>query len=148
MEQSIERAMGGQVRNRILAEHAVLRTELDQLEALLEAHGRNEPDLGLRLRRRCLVFFDAFSSHLDVEDVVLVGALRTLEDGERMARRLTREHREQRMVIDWLIEQIAADAAGPTAALAGQLRAFAQSVRIDMEHEEVTILREGLLVED
>lgn len=146
MGRSLERVMPGQVRSRILAEHAVLRTALDEIDALLDAFQRNEPDLGLRLRRRGADFFVAFSSHLDVEDIVLVAALRTLDDGARMASRLAQEHREQRQLIARLLEQIANDA-WPTASVASELRTFVNSVRIDMEHEEVTILREGLLPE-
>lgn len=146
MERTIDQVMGGQVRSRILAEHAVIRTALDEMDALLDAFQRGGPDLGRRLRLHGAEFFDAFSSHLDVEDVVLVAALRTLSDGEPMARRLAKEHREQRRIIAALLDQIRDDA-NPTTQVASELRTFINSVRIDMEHEEVTILREGLLAE-
>ena len=142
----MDREMPRQVRNRILAEHAVLRTALDELEALLDAVAIGGAGLGRRLRRDGAEFFAEFSAHLDVEDAALVSALRKVEDGDRMASRLAREHREQRESIRELLGQLE-DEAQPIAEIAHELRAFVNSVRIDMENEETTMLREGLMPE-
>lgn len=132
------------VRVRILAEHAALRSALDELETLSEAFRHGQTGLAAKLRETGKAFVEVFAAHILTEDTLLVAALRTLESGDDLADRLVHEHREQRELIGYLLGRLADDGR-PTTLVANEMRSFAHLVRIDMEHEEGTILREDLL---
>lgn len=144
MERASSTSDGGSVRKRILAEHAALRSALDEIDALSEAFRHGEPGSGSRLRQCGRSFVEIFAAHILTEDVLLVGALRGIESGVDLADRLMREHREQRELVGYLLGRLADDER-PTTLVASEMRSFSHLVRIDMEHEEGTILREDLL---
>jgi hemerythrin-like domain-containing protein len=147
MARTIERMTPEQARITIVDDHSVLRGTLDELDALLEDCVRDETRSGGRLRERALAFFDHFSAHLDLEEALLLDPLRAIAAGDVIADRLLREHKEQREQVRSLFEQLA-DTSRPLATFANELRGFARLVRIDMEHEDATLLREGLLTGD
>jgi hemerythrin-like domain-containing protein len=136
-----------QARMTIVNDHSVLRGALDELDALLEDCTRSETRSGGRLRERALAFFDHFSAHLDLEEALLLDPLRAIAAGDVLADRLLREHKEQREQVRRLFDQLT-DTSRPLAASAGELHGFVRLVRIDMEHEDATLLREGLLTGD
>ena len=144
MNRASSTSNAGSVRQRILAEHADLRSALDELDTLSEAFRRGEPGSGSRLRERGKSFVEVFAAHILTEDTLLVAALRTIELGDDLADRLMHEHREQRELIGYLLGRLVDDAR-PTSLVANEMRSFSHLVRIDMEHEEGTILREDLL---
>lgn len=147
MARPIERMTPEQARMTIVGDHSVLRGNLDELDALLEDCVRNETRSGARLRERALAFFEHFSAHLDLEEALLLDPLRAIAAGDVIADRLLREHKEQREQVRGLFEYLT-DTSRPLAAIADELRGFARLVRVDMEHEDSTLLREGLLTGD
>jgi hypothetical protein len=135
----------------IIGDHAVLRAALDELDALLEAlpgdghgDGARSDD---RVREHARALFERFGAHLDLEEDLLVEPLRAIEAGAEWVERLLAEHAEQREQVAALLARLA-DRSRSVSTLAPELRGFVHLVRIDMEHEEVTILREGLLLDD
>jgi len=132
----------GRVRIRILSDHEYLRgllNELDQL-AFRVAQGAEEGvimlrALGLRLLRR-------FSEHLAVEDRFLVPALRRAGPaGRARADQLGADHREQRELLDYLLDKVR-DRSRPAAVLAAEWRSLVELLLDDMAQEELTILGE------
>ena len=133
-----------QVRDRVLAEHTRLRELLDELVAQIERFESGSPEVGAELRSMGMAFFEVFAAHIGLEDSVLVPVLRELEDGERRAERLAREHLEQRELREYLMGRLR-NHDRPSTLIARELRSFVEYVRQDMQHEEETILREDLL---
>ena len=133
-----------EVRTRIIDDHQLIRSEVNELDSLSKRFEDGEPEVGAELRDRGL---ELFAAHLNLEDTLLVAALRTLDDGDRLADRLQREHREQRQMLRFLIDRLTEDHR-PTSLVAEELRNFGNYVRSDMEHEEATILSAGLLRDD
>ncbi len=147
MERAVRPLNPGQVRDRILAEHAALRSALDELDALSEGFRQGEKGLAARLREHGKAFVEVFAAHILTEDTLLVDALRSLGEGDGLVDRLAHEHREQRELIGYLLGRLTDDAR-PTSLVASEMRSFSRLVRIDMEHEEGTILHEDLLRDD
>jgi hemerythrin-like domain-containing protein len=134
---------GGQVRRQVLAGHAVLRDELDDLEVVLQDFESGKTESGSRLRERGVRLFDLFAAHLGLEDEVLIGVLRRQESGESLAEMLTEEHREQRELLSFLLSRLEDDER-PSSLVARELSSFVEVLRIDMAHEEATVLRTDL----
>jgi len=137
----------GQVRARILADHVTLRGVLDDIDALAKCFRAGDPGVGAQLRDTGAEFFELFASHLKLEDALLLPAIQNLREGDFLADRLEREHREQRELIHFLLARLNQDDR-PTNLVASELASFSDYVRKDMTHEEETILREGLLSDD
>jgi iron-sulfur cluster repair protein YtfE (RIC family) len=133
------------VRKRILSDHEYLRGlvgELDQ-QVFRVAAGSDEGvgmlrSLGLQLLRQ-------FSEHLAVEDRFLAPALRRAGPaGRERAEQLDADHREQRELLDYLLDK-ARDQSRPAALLAADWRSFVELLLDDMAQEERTILESELL---
>lgn len=134
-----------EIRTRILDDHSMLRGRLDRIEALANRFETGGSEVGKELREEGLALFEVFAAHLAYEDAQLVPALRMLpEKGGELATRLEREHREQRELLHYLVGRLATENR-PTTLVARELQAFSSYLRIDMSHEESTILEGGIL---
>lgn len=138
----------GQVRILILEDHARLRAlfrELDQVAARVLL---GEGEQTLRLRALAEGLRERFLRHLDLEDRVLVPAIRQVDArGPERAARIAAEHRDQRARLARLLEELC-DPRRTAAELAAELRALVAELLDDMVREEDTVLREDLLRDD
>ncbi|UCE84709.1 MAG: hemerythrin domain-containing protein [Deltaproteobacteria bacterium] len=133
-----------EVRKRILEEHAALRRLLAEVEGLAERYEDGSADLAPMLLERGRTLYESLAAHLDVEDAYLAPALRAAgAEGERRAESLAHEHREQRELLRYLLGRIH-ELQRPTILIAREVRSFVGYVRVDMEHEEKTILSEAV----
>jgi hemerythrin-like domain-containing protein len=134
-----------EVRRRILDDHVVLRGLLDEIEPLALEFERGGSAQGERLRDEALRLYERFAAHLDLEDRLLAPALRAAgAEGKRHAERLGHEHREQRELLRYLIGRLSQDRA-PTTLVAREVHHFVNLIRLDMEHEEKTLLTPEVL---
>ena len=137
-----------EVRGRILGDHADLRRMLAEIEDLAERFERGDAEVARALRDHGLALHARLCAHLDLEDEILAPALQNADAwGEVRAERLAREHREQRELLQYLLERLREESR-PTLLVAREFRNFALLLRSDMEQEEETALREDLLRDD
>jgi len=137
-----------QIRQRILGEHDALREMVSELAQLAKRFDPDRAEAANELRVAGFECFEVFAAHLQTEDELLVPALESIPaGGAAMADRLRREHREQRELLDFLVRRLE-DNARPTSLVVSELHNFAEYLRLDMSHEEATILREDLLRDD
>lgn len=134
------------VRTRILAEHAVLRTLYQRIEASARAVLEDERDSAGALHERCLELHRTLLCHIELENAVLAPALRDTDAfGPLRADQLLAEHERQRSVLTAILvpseDRSDRDLAGDVLALVGELR-------IDMAYEEQTLLHPNLLRDD
>jgi hemerythrin-like domain-containing protein len=128
------------VRKLILEEHADLRRRLDEIEPLTLRFEKGDAAAGADLRERALALYERFSAHLELEERSLVPVLREAgHDGERRAEHLAHEHHEQRELLRYLVGRLGAQPR-PTLLVARELSSFAEYLRLDMRHEEETLL--------
>jgi hypothetical protein len=120
---------------------------LDHLADLAARFESGGAPLGAELRARGLELIEVFAAHLRLEDAELAPALRALgSHGSRQANRLEHEHREQRALLEFLLSRLEQDR-NPSLVVARELRNFVEYVRLDMSHEEDTLLREDILAD-
>jgi hemerythrin-like domain-containing protein len=136
-----------EIRQTILDDHAALRGLFASLRDLLRSAGGGADreqavrELGAALRER-------FLTHLDLEDRYLVPALETIDAwGEERAKRVSREHDEQRARLDRLLTHLK-DSQRPMPELIEELEVLLRDLLEDMTHEEATVLHEDLLRDD
>lgn len=138
----------GPIRREILAQHLELRSLLPEVEDLagrFERAADEDEELGVALREAARILYEKFGSHLDREQELLEPALQGAgPQGERMARRLAHEHREQRELLRYLLRRLQQHPA-PTLLVARQIVDFAGFLRVEMDHEERTMLSPALL---
>ena len=85
------------VRQRILDDHEALRVLLAEVEELVRGTRAGDPDAAATLPERGRALRAKFLDHLALEDAHLVPALRAADAwGEERARRVEKEHAEQR----------------------------------------------------
>jgi hemerythrin-like domain-containing protein len=131
---------GEKIREAILAEHGQLRRMLDELAPLADRFETGETGVGVALRDAARALYETFAAHLAREEHSLEPALRGLgTEGQRMADRLAREHAEQRELLTYLVGRLR-NAANPTLLVAREVRNFIEYLRLDMTHEETTLL--------
>lgn len=137
-----------QVRRRILDDHDHLRGALIGLERSAGdlRGGQREalaPTLSA-LRRLAQRFLD----HLALEEEIMVPALRDADAwGPERAKLVLAEHEAQRIELAELLEALSTS--NVTAEFVGQrLIAWIEALRIDMEHEETSVLHPDLLRDD
>jgi hypothetical protein len=136
---------GSRVRERILRDHEYLRGLLDEVDqqAFRVAQGAEE-GVG-RLRALGLQLLSRFSEHLGLEDRSLAPALRRAGPaGRDRAERLDADHREQRELLDYLLDRLR-DPSRPGSVLAAEWRGLVELLLDDMAQEELTILERELL---
>jgi len=134
------------VRERILSDHEYLRGLLDEVDrqAFRVARGAGE-GVGM-LRALGLYLLKRFSEHLALEDRLLAPALRRAGPaGCERAERLDADHREQRDLLDYLLDKVR-DPSRPGAVMAAEWRSFVELLLDDMAQEELTILEREPLV--
>ena len=134
-----------EVRQKVLDEHTELRGMLDQMRPLVDRFEDGDDGVGSELRERALALYARFESHLDFEDQFLTPALRAGgPDGNRHADHLAHEHREQRELLSYLLSRFE-QRSQPTLLVAREFRNFSEYLRLDMQHEEVTLLTDAAL---
>lgn len=134
-------------RREILDQHLALRELLPPLEALAERYEQAEEasELGDTLRTAALDLYERFGAHLDREQALLTPLLRRAgERGERFLHRLEHEHHEQRELLHYLLSRLRSHPM-PSLLIARELQNFAAFLRIEMEHEEKTLLAPDVL---
>ena len=137
-----------EVRQRILDDHQLIKIIVSEVRDLALRIQVGEEYLSERLRERARNLYERFCQHIDLEDVILVGALRDADaGGEERAEELRNEHREQREVLTYLLERLL-DPTQPPILIVNDLLNFTAWLRDDMQHEEETILHEDLLRND
>ena len=135
----------GELRRRILAEHEKLRGMLDALTELSEG---GDETVGATLREEAHALYEAFAAHLLHEEHTLEPALRRAgAAGAQLAEELAREHCEQRELLVYLVSRLEKHP-HPTLLVAREVRSFIESVRLDMAHEETTLLSTVALPEE
>jgi hemerythrin-like domain-containing protein len=133
-----------EIRLRVFEEHEQLRGMLDELDGLNKRF-RAEEDVGAEIRERGAGLFEVFAAHLTLEDSLLAPALEAIPgEGPSLADRMRREHDEQREMLRYLLRRLEEEGR-PTALVSNELASFSDYLRRDMEHEEMTILRDELL---
>ncbi len=137
-----------EVRTRILGEHIELRSVLGAVDDLARRVAIGDTAAVETLRERALELHDMFASHLDLEDRILIPAIRKADSwGPERADQLAAEHREQREFLQYMLARIC-DTNRPTILLSRELRNFVECILDDMVHEEKTILDADLLRDD
>ena len=139
---------GSEIRSEIAGQHAELKELLGEIETLakrFEQSAGNTPAVGNQLHNRGLALYEKFGAHLESEQELLEPALRkTGPEGERLAHRLRNEHREQRELLKYLIDRLEQHPE-PTILIARELQHFAGFLRLEMAHEEETMLSAAVL---
>lgn len=135
------------VRQRVLEEHAEIRPLLDGVEKLAQRFEHGEEQVGRDLRKRGFGLYERLAAHMDVEEELLLSRLRGAGDrGRQLAERLAREHAEQRELLEYLLGRLG-ESTLPTLLIARELVSFVEYVRLDMSHEEHTLLANDLLAD-
>lgn len=135
----------GEVRRRITEEHARLREMLDSLAPLAERFERGDESVATEMRAAALALYECFAAHLTEEENALGPALRARgAEGHRLADRLRHEHKEQQELLQYLLGRLR-DNLNPTLLVAREVRHFVEYVRLDMAHEESTLLTVAML---
>jgi hemerythrin-like domain-containing protein len=137
-----------EVRERILIDHQRIRGLVAEVEALAERVRAGRVELCSKLRERGTALYEQLCRHLDLEDVVLAGALRKVDAwGEERAEELEIEHSEQRELLAYLLQRLD-DSSQPATLLVEDLIQFTALLRDDMKREERDLLSEELLRDD
>lgn len=133
------------VRRRILEDHAQLRGLLEEVDREAYRVARGAEEGAGALRALGLRLLGDFGEHLALEDRLLAPALRRAGPaGRERAERLDADHREQRELLDYLLDKVR-DPSRPAAVLAAEWRSFVELLLDDMAQEELTILERELL---
>jgi iron-sulfur cluster repair protein YtfE (RIC family) len=136
------------VRVQIVGEHEALKELLAEVEALarkFEQLAEGDAAIGRQLHTLGLTLYEKFGMHLENEQGLLEPVLRAAgHSGERLADRLVREHREQRELLKYLVGRIEKHPV-PTILVARELQNFAGFLRVEMAHEEETMLSDQVL---
>ena len=137
-----------EVKQRILNDHQLIKIMVSEVRNLALRIQAGEEYLSGRLRERGQDLYERFCRHIDLEDVILVGALRDADaGGEQRAEELRNEHREQREVLTYLLERLL-DPTQPQILMVVDLLNFTAWLLDDMRHEEEMILHGDLLRDD
>ncbi len=128
-----------EVHRRVSAEHAIIKEELAILDEaarlVLETNGDDQA--ALALRGALWNVYNRFVDHLAMEESHLAPLLRDLDSwGPYRVENMLEEHREQRTVIDALIDECAGGTKSDVE-LADDTRWFVATITKDIEGEEV-----------
>ena len=133
------------VRERVLRDHEYLRVLLDEVDRQAFRASRGAKGGAGMLRALGLHLLKRFSEHLALEDRLLAPALRRAGPaGCERAERLDADHRDQRDLLDYLLDKVS-DPSRPAAVLAAEWRSFVELLLDDMAQEELTIVERELL---
>ncbi|HTS81687.1 MAG TPA: hemerythrin domain-containing protein [Myxococcaceae bacterium] len=135
-----------QVRSLILDEHAVLRDVLEEIEQSLGEMARRVPGAIGRLRASLRTFNDAFTRHLEHEEMVLRPILRDVDAwGAARVEAMDEEHQAQRAALAQLTRLALDEDVDGTVQ---QVEDFVGRIRADMAGEEQHALSEEVLRDD
>lgn len=128
-----------QVKSRIMAEHARIRTKLDRVDKLARAVSADATLDPNDLLAGVRDLADSLSVHLALEEDILVPLLRASPNfGAATADEVLREHAEQRMMLESIFADLASVKSNAIVSV-GALELVA-AVRDDIRHEEQTFL--------
>ena len=137
-----------EIRKSVLDDHALLRGILEGVEELARRVLEGEFAQVSSLRERGLELHTKLCEHLDREDRLLVPALnRAGGEGPSLAKSVTREHREQRGLLEYILGRLG-DESRPTVVLARELQSFVEVLSQDMLREESEMLGDDVLRDD
>lgn len=137
-----------QVRDRILMDHAVIRDRLSALSSLIEEARSGDSHAGQQLGRRGRSFLEFFIAHIELENRLLVPALRQVDAwGDVRADRVRKEHAEQMTEVQLLLEEFGDPFTG-SQEIATRLEDFIAVLEVDMAAEEKATLNPDLLRDD
>ena len=126
------------LRERVLDDHENLRIRLAMIESLSQRADEGEVYALDQLRDRGDELCRKLGRHLDMEDLHLVPLV--LESrGREAAREIVAEHREQRLLFDFVLGRLR-DAERPTRLICREMQAFIDLLRDDMDMEEQELL--------
>ncbi|MCG8589138.1 MAG: hemerythrin domain-containing protein [Proteobacteria bacterium] len=128
-----------EVRTRVLQDHEDLRLLLNAVEDLALRARAGGTSVIPQLRERGEALAYRLRDHLALEDEHLV-PLVNAERGPEAVDQLAAEHREQRLVIDFVVERLQ-DETRPTRLMVREIATFAELLREDMAHEEEELLQ-------
>lgn len=129
-----------EVRSRVLSDHTALRRDAALVEKLAGEVSEGREGALPALRQQGRQLHGRLCEHMRFEDAHLAPALRQSDaPGEGRAEHLAAAHREQRELLDYLLERLS-DGSRPAVVLAGDLRSFAELLRDDMDWEEAGLL--------
>lgn len=138
-----------EVRERIRGEHQVLKELLRKVEGLASRTLEGDEDAAAELGYASRRTYQLLLRHVDLEDRLLVPALREGgARGRRLADRLEEEHGKQRAELREALSALDARAEGNPAPLAQRMLGLVEAVRNDIAHEEKDVLNEQLLRDD
>jgi iron-sulfur cluster repair protein YtfE (RIC family) len=139
-----------EIRARVMEDHAGLRVDLDRLEALARRVREGDPakpDVDA-LRSGAKALLDRLWAHMRWEETWLLPALRGADAwGSERARRLVGDHREQRVLLEFLLDRLL-DSARPDRLVFSDVDALLAFLRKDMEEEERDLVDERILRDD
>ena len=137
-----------QVRHRILEEHQRIRELLADVRQLASRVVAGDVSCAAALRERGKTLQEFFRGHLDLEDAILIPALREADAwGPERADRVGHEHAEQRQRMD-AVARLLAESGGSAREVANALSLLADRIEEDMIHEERAVLDEKVLRDD
>ena len=138
----------GSVRQRILHDHQALRARITEVDALARRTLAEESGLDAELRAAGERLQREMVAHLDLEDRLMLPALRAADAwGEERAQLVEREHREQRAELARILDLLRDGGVTPRE-VANTLEAFFEALLADMQHEERAMLDGDLLRDD
>lgn len=138
-----------EVRGHVLQDHEGLRRDLDRLEERAKQTRREDPVSHLpSLLGDAETLLEKLQVHMRWEEVHLLPVLRDADAwGEERALRLERDHREQRALLDFILERLH-DTERPNELLYSDVFGLIAFLREDMEEEERDLLDERVLRDD
>ncbi|MDH3521083.1 MAG: hemerythrin domain-containing protein [Myxococcales bacterium] len=138
----------GEIRKRVLRDHALLRTGVAEVESLARDVLGGARGLDARLRSRGDALLASLERHMSWEDAHLAPVLRAADLSGRSREALLREdHSEQRQVLRYVSEKLR-DTTRPAAVLARNLLDLTTMLREDMSYEERTFVDAKALRDD
>lgn len=137
-----------EVRKRVLEDHEGLRADLDRLERLKEQIRCESEGQVRSLRSDASSLLEKLRVHMHWEEKYLLPVLRDTDAwGEERARRLVEDHREQRALLDFILERLH-DSVRPSELVLSDVAGLIDFLREDMEEEERDMLDERVLRDD
>ncbi len=137
-----------EVRRQILSDHELILATVSEVDTIANRILAGEDQLSRSLRERGKYLYMTLCRHLDLEDAILIDALRDIGSfGTQRADDLQVEHREQRELLTYLLQRLE-DATQPLILLVHDFLGFTSLLRDDMKAEETHLLNAELLRDD
>jgi hemerythrin-like domain-containing protein len=131
-----------EIRRRVLQDHESLRTQLTELEALVERVRSGNDALLVALREETAAMLAFLRRHMEMEEQHLGPALQALR-----LEALERDHREQRELLEFATQRLH-DEGRPGELVTADLSGLVELIREDMRSEESELLDPAVLRDD